>query len=745
MSEGKALAPALEPIISRVRTDATAAKTERGMIWTREALTEVRIKRHLEGGTPRGVCPIKAGESITRLALFDLDSHRGQTPWPEMVATAARLVDALEGIGCWPVAFRSSGGRGIHIFVVWDQDQDAYSVRQRMKQVLLDCGLRDGAKGVAQGQIEVFPKQDEVSAEGFGNQFILPLSGQSAPLEPLADFEVMPREYALQLEWRGSEPVPVVEKPVREPGKGIVLADTPDGLRELASALSAIDNSGDGLGYDEWRNVIAGIHHATGGSDEGYELALAFSERSAKFEEFELREKVWNWLANKTPGAQVVTEGTIFKLARDAGWEDAASPEDFPLVPVREARPEAGGEGHDLEADLPLPNFKRDKNGAIEATVLNLRAALSRVDVCGMEIAFDEFKDEIVFCERGEPGLWRRFRDEHYFELRLRLETRGFKPIGRELIRDGVHYTAARHPIDTAMVWLDGLRWDGVARVDSFLETYFAVEPSPYARAVSRYWWTALAGRVFKPGCQADMSPILVSPEQGLRKSSAVAAMVPPDTHRVMNFSQPETERSRLLRGCLSAELAELHGIRTKAKEEIRAWMTKRWEDWTPKYKEMAVRVPRRCIFVGTSNPTELFEEFERRWLPVMVGSKIDIEGIERDRDQLWAEAAAIWSADGVAWQEAERLVREVQGAFRVVDTWEEALSGWAYGSSLEGVSPAHAGFTTREALIECLAFSDKSVRRGDEMRCASALKAIGFLQKVQKRDGKSVRLWTIG
>ena len=128
-----------------------------------------------------------------------------------------------------------------------------------------------------------------------------------------------------------------------------------------------------------------------------------------------------------------------------------------------------------------------------------------------------------------------------------------------------------------------------------------------------------------------------------------------------------------------------------------------------------------------------------------MIGSKIDIEGIERDRDQIWAEAAAIWSVDGVAWQEAERLVREVQGAFRVVDTWEEALSGWAYGSSLEGVSPAQAVFTTRKTLIKCLAFSDKSVRRGDEMRCASALKALGFLQKVQKRDGKSVRLWTIG
>lgn len=739
--EGKDLAPALEPLISRVRTDATAAKSERGMIWTREALTPVRIKRHLTGGTARGVCPIKAGESTTKVALFDLDSHKGQTSWAEMIRVTDQLCYALEVFNLYPVIFRSSGGRGVHIYLVWDEPQDAYSVRQFLGGVLAELGFKNGAKGVSKGEIEVFPKQDSVAEEGFGNQFILPLAGQSAPLEPLVDFEVMPRDYALQLDWKASDPVPVADRPVREP-QALRAFDGGAELAKLVAALDAIDNSGDGLGYDEWREVVSGIHHATGGSDEGYELAYAFSARSDKFEEFELQEKVWNWLNGKTTGGPVITEATVFKMARDAGWEDVAAPEEFPLVPMRKAESVQPNEGHDLDAELPLPNLKRDKHGAIEATVVNLRAVLTRIDVCGMEIAFDEFKDEVVFCQRGAPGRWQKFRDEHYFELRLRLETQGFKPIGRELIRDAVHFVAARRAIDTAMIWLDGLEWDGSPRVERFLERYFSVTDSPYARAVSLYWWTALAGRVLSPGCQADMAPILVSPQQGLRKSSAVAAMAPADTSRVMNFGQSETERSRLLRGALSVELAELHGLKTRAKEEIRAWMTKRWEEWTPKFKEMAVRVPRRCVFVGTSNPTELFEEFERRWLPVMIGSKIDIEGIERDRDQLWAEAACLWAASGVAWQKAEELVAAEQNAFRVVDTWEEALATWAAGEGLDGASPAQVGFTTREAMVECLGFSDKSVKRGDEMRCASALKALGYTQKTAWRTGKTLRVW---
>ena len=45
-------------------------------------------------------------------------------------------------------------------------------------------GFTIGTKGVADGQVEVFPKQNEIAAGGFGNQFILPLAGKSVPLGP---------------------------------------------------------------------------------------------------------------------------------------------------------------------------------------------------------------------------------------------------------------------------------------------------------------------------------------------------------------------------------------------------------------------------------------------------------------------------------------------------------------------------------------------------------------------------------
>ena len=182
----------LKPLTSRVRTDVTAVKKSDGSRWTHQALTTERLAQHLNGGPPRGVCPIKAGESVTLVALLDFDSHGGETTWAEMSAVVGRVVDALElAWGMSPVLFRSSGGKGVHVYLLWEAPQDAYSVREFLKEVLESVELKDGAGGVKNGQVEVFPRQDHVPAGGFGNQVILPLAGASVPLVFGEDEEVL--------------------------------------------------------------------------------------------------------------------------------------------------------------------------------------------------------------------------------------------------------------------------------------------------------------------------------------------------------------------------------------------------------------------------------------------------------------------------------------------------------------------------------------------------------------------------
>lgn len=411
----------------------------------------------------------------------------------------------------------------------------------------------------------------------------------------------------------------------------------------------------------------------------------------------------------------------------------AARAEEFPLIETPKGE----------TAERLMPAFARDKQGRIEPTATNLKLALDRPDLIGLDIRFDEFQRQLVMAEDYAPADWRLFVDADYQELVLRLEAIGFKPVGRQAAKDAAKHRADRTPVDTAMVWADTLTWDGVPRIDTFLSDRFDVEDRPYHRAVSRYAWTAMAGRLLSPGCQADMVPILLG-GQGARKSSGLEALVPSEHHRLMNFNQPEEARSRLMRGALVIELAELNGLKTRALEEIKAWITRRREEWIPKYEEFFVSMGRRCLFWGTTNDGELFDDptGERRWLPVLVGAQVDVEGIAASRDQMWAEAIAKWKTDGIAWREAETLARAEHGAYRVHDTWEEALRLWGSGALLDGASPSSVGFTTREALVEGLCFTDKGIKRADEMRCAKALKSAGFAQIRERRAGSVARLW---
>lgn len=313
----------LAPILARVNRNFCWVKTENGPRRIDDPLDDARIDSHLAGKRAFGACPMEPGSSTTRLALFDLDSHKGETPWDAMLAAAGEIVKALEARDMKPRMFRSSGGAGIHIFLLWKEPQDAFSVREMMREVLGECLFSPGTGGVAKLEAEVFPKQDSIPADGYGSMFILPYAGKSEPIDDEA--------------WGASKAVEVKVKPPRE----AVQIDSPD-LRILKSALEQIPNEADNtLDYDAWRNIIFAIHHATNGSEEGRELAHQLSARSAKYDADFLDNRVWPYARRDRGNA--ITAATIFHHARQAGWVEPVDHYFENLGPVDPAAPAGSG------------------------------------------------------------------------------------------------------------------------------------------------------------------------------------------------------------------------------------------------------------------------------------------------------------------------------------------------------------------------------------------------------------------
>lgn len=390
----------------------------------------------------------------------------------------------------------------------------------------------------------------------------------------------------------------------------------------------------------------------------------------------------------------------------------------------------------------------RNKDGTIKPNRATLATAVLYPSVCGCEIRYDQFRDEIT---RTDGGKSRPMRDDDYYDLAMRLETSDdkFTHIPTELMRDSVHYVARRKQHDSVQDWLTGLpKWDGTPRVDSFMRDFMGAEDTPYTRAVSRYFWSALAGRVMSPGIKADMVPIAVG-KQGARKTTLIAA-IPPEREMFleMDLGKPDDVLARELRGKVVFELGELKGIGAKQVEHIKSFLSRQYEEWVPKYKEFTTRFPRRCVGFGTSNEDEPLPEDDtgqRRWLPFRVkdGHYCSVETLLAVRDQLWAEAHVIFQQHGVMWQDAERLAPEIHREFEKEDSWTTKLHGWIFNADMGDIAPIDkdGGLRLLEVIEMGLGMRAKEINMAVERRVGKCLRQIGLKKIV--RGGHKV--WVRG
>lgn len=462
-------------------------------------------------------------------------------------------------------------------------------------------------------------------------------------------------------------------------------------------------------------------------------------------------------------GALGILDGAFTEMMDDLALEEELLGEGAPLLgascsapaatgtqknpPARAAR--TGGEVGGGADEERLPKLERDKTGRALATLPNLVRVLKMPKVCGEHIAYDSFKDELVYAPMREGGQWRSYKDNDVTRLRYQFENHSFKPIPHELMRHALGLVGEQQSIDTAQVWLKGLEWDGIPRIERFLTTYAHVEDNSYHRAVSMYIWTALAARVLcgDKGIKADMMPVLVGP-QGVRKSTLIRVMAPDAEHYAsLSFTERDADLSRKMRGRLVVEVPEMRGLKTRDVESIRDFISSTHESWVPKFKEFSNHYARRFLFLGTTNDGEFLNDPEgsRRFLPISVYRTIDTEAAGRDRLQLWAEARDMTELmGGIAWEDAERLARDIHHHYTATDIWQDELSVWLDScDSLTGEGNDLRPLTLGMLFKEVLDLDPARVRRGDELRLANALRGLGYKKERVRVDHKArTYLW---
>jgi predicted P-loop ATPase len=316
-----------------------------------------------------------------------------------------------------------------------------------------------------------------------------------------------------------------------------------------------------------------------------------------------------------------------------------------------------------------------NEEGGLKPTLHNLRLIVENDIWTRGVTAYNEFTKEIV--QRGQPGkknakrknqakqplqldgsswflrdpvngdFWTEDKDNAIRALLEAPETQGgygIKVPDRDL-RAAIDIAGRKNGFHPVREYLSGLEWDGVSRIERLFIDYVGAPDDPYHRSVSRLMLIAGVTRVFEAGHKFDFAVILEG-LQGKRKSTFISILAKSWFAELDGDFEDAKQMVELMQGAWILEIPELSGFARADVRHIKAFISRRSDKVRLAYARRAEEYPRQCIFIGSTNDDRYLKDDTggRRYWPVRCTvEEIDTDRLEREIDQIWAEAVAAY------------------------------------------------------------------------------------------------------
>ena len=327
-------------------------------------------------------------------------------------------------------------------------------------------------------------------------------------------------------------------------------------------------------------------------------------------------------------------------------------------------------EGAREEPDLEwISRLTKDGNGRFEKTINNVVLVLENDPLLKGKIVTDEFAScgmalgRLPWDAREEKRRWKDVDDASFYRY---METY-YGITGREKLDMGLLIVSGQNRINDVKQYLQGLKWDGVHRVESLLVDYLGAEDNAYSRAVIRKFLCAAVARAVKGGVKFDYMPILAGP-QGIGKSTFLSILGKEWFSDSLTTFEGK-EAAELIQGTWINEVGELTAFTKQETQTIKQFLSKTDDIYRAAYGRRTEKYPRRCVFCGTSNDSEFLKDStgNRRFWPVDVGEHPARKSVWRDLpgevDQIWAEAYMLYALGEELYlpKEIEALAQQQQ------------------------------------------------------------------------------------
>lgn len=274
--------------------------------------------------------------------------------------------------------------------------------------------------------------------------------------------------------------------------------------------------------------------------------------------------------------------------------------------------------------------------------------------------------------------LWCEWTDAEESRMRAYFE-RQYSMYSQVKMTDAMLIYWNSHKVNPLTDLLESLVWDGKPRVENFLHEVMKADDNEYTRECSRLIFAGGIHRAYRPGCKFDDMIVLIG-TQAAGKSTIVRWLNMEDQF----FREIKTisgkEGIEAIRGVWIGEVGELMAMtRVKEAEAVKAYITSQEDSYRPPYQKNVQTIPRRCVFIGTTNNPQFLTDKtgNRRFYPVKVWSfayKLydNEQAIREYIRQCWAEAVHLYKEDKLqpfAKAEVLEQIRAAQEA-AMEDDW---------------------------------------------------------------------------
>lgn len=466
------------------------------------------------------------------------------------------------------------------------------------------------------------------------DQFPSNIKTQEAPELKVSTGDQVPRPWITQ---QAFDPISTMRGPTK------ILLDKikelPQGT-DIDTAKSIISD----MAYHEWDSLtlhvaLTELRRATGFPIKNIADELSFSRKQLRFKGEQKKTPEWKPLiaCNRAGEPKNIVSNAVTILSEDKSWKNILAFDEFAWI-VKVVAPPPWEDTDTIQVDGTVKPF--EPHNLTDADVL-------------------------------ATTVWIQNTGVH---------------VASQLVREAMYHVACEKRFHPVRDYLDNLEWDGKKRLENWLTYYLGAEKGKsgiekqiknYFTQIGTAWMVSLVARIYQPGCKADCVLVLEGP-QGKRKSTVFSVLGGEwFSDDIKDLFSRESQMQ--IQGSWIVEIGELDAMRRSEMSSVNAFISRFKDKFRHPYGHAPMTHPRQTIFGGSTNENEWLrdETGGRRWWPVKCGN-IDIEALRTDRDQLIAEAVALYRQGAKWWLDDEdtlKVAEEEQLARQSDDAWFEKVA----------------------------------------------------------------------